>query len=62
MHDRTAALIEQAKQASAYSYLLRFRAMSIWGWALLLRRDAATLCRAAAAEDKKNTTSFPPST
>ena len=50
---RTAVLIEQAKRASAHSYLVRFKAMSIAGWALLLRRDAANLRQAPAAEGKK---------
>jgi hypothetical protein len=40
---RTAVLIEQVKRASAHSYMVRFKAMSIAGWALLLRRDAASL-------------------
>jgi hypothetical protein len=34
-------------------YLARFKAMSIAGWALLLRRDAASLRQAPAAEGKK---------
>jgi hypothetical protein len=50
---RTAVLIEQAKRASARSYLARFKAMSIAGWALLLRRDAASSRQAPAAEGKK---------
>ena len=50
---RTAILIEQAKRSSADSYMARFKAMSIAGWALLLRRDAASLRHASAAEGKK---------
>lgn len=51
--NRTAALIEQAKRASAYSYMVRFQAMSIAGWAVLLRREAATLRQAPAGEGKR---------
>ena len=50
---RTAVLIEQAKRASARSYLARFKAMSIAGWALLLRRDAASLAPSAGCRRKK---------
>jgi hypothetical protein len=49
---RTAVLIAEAKRASARSYMVRSKAMSIAGWALLLRRDAARLRQAPAAEGK----------
>ena len=50
---RTAVLIEKAKQASVRSYVARFKAMNIAGWAVLLRHDAANLRQAPAAEGKK---------
>jgi len=51
--NRTAALVEQAKRASARSYMARFQAMSIAGWAVLLRREAATLRQAPTAKGKR---------
>lgn len=58
MHDRTAAmsrtavLIAQAKRASACSYMARSKAMSIAGWAVLLRREAERLRQAPAAQGR----------
>ena len=43
MDARTKSLIERAKQVSGQSYMARFRAQSIAGLALSLRRAAAAI-------------------
>ena len=43
MDARTKSLIERAKETSARSYMVRFRAQSIAGLAHSLCREAATL-------------------
>jgi hypothetical protein len=46
----TKALINTAKRVSNESYVARFRALNIAGWAYLLRRKSAELRKAHAAQ------------
>jgi hypothetical protein len=46
----TKALINTAKRVSAESYVARFRAMNIAGWAFLLRKQSAEWRQAHAGD------------
>jgi hypothetical protein len=49
----TKALIDTARRVSAESYMARFRALNIAGWAFLLCRKSAELRQTLAAQQRR---------